>query len=681
MPKDLIGTRDGQNFYVGNSVLPTPTLRDASGASIETMTGNVKPTIQAASTVSTANKTNPVFSKPTEATDEFTDVYKRSQNALLTDPTPAKSKDQIYQDRLKQSQGIIDSINQNFSANELIASREAATLDKQTRQSMIAQGLAGSSAAVPAIKQTTAANDAVMQSLQAQRANQIQSILTGIQSYADEEFTREQERFKAEAEGNIEMVDKLRKDKLDSMVKATSEFTKFAELSAKSPLTWKELSELEPDTANAWKTATGKDDLELSLLMNKAKTGLDKTVWDDKLSHYDEKRGVMIMIGTKPDGSTVIQEQPTKTKIPSGFKPQMLGDQMFLVDENGIQIGEDGSIKGLMPYGSVGQFDKDKQGANNSSANEFLVESAQQGLRVVNDFLNNFSQTPEGKINVENLTLGRAAAVQEALPAYMQSNTYRNSIANLETIKANIGFGALTKMREASKTGGALGQISDRENLLLQSILGSLDLKQEPEQFYENMRAVEESLNRWNTAVQQYRGQGDTGQINLTPLDTNFSPANPLLQKYPYKEVEEFIQQFPDATEDEIKELTGSFKSAGKPQASDTGMRTDRHANPTAFTTDIAKLAGLKEGVDYVAGDPFSNGQFKTAKLLKDPVKTTIQVIDKIGFFTQNGKQRWSHTAIPQSQWNKMSYEQKKNVVKQMYQKEGNKGILNQYFA
>lgn len=107
------------------------------------------------------------------------------------------------------------------------------------------------------------------------------------------------------------------------------------------------------------------------------------------------------------------------------------------------------------------------------------------------------------------------------------------------------------------------------------------------------------------------------------------------------------------------------------------GFRTDRHNNPTAFTTDIAKQAGLREGVDYVVGDPFPNNpNLRTAKLLGDPIAQTIQVIDRIGFYTQGGQQRWTHTAIPQSQWNAMSYDQKAQVVAQMYQKEGGTGVL-----
>jgi hypothetical protein len=110
-------------------------------------------------------------------------------------------------------------------------------------------------------------------------------------------------------------------------------------------------------------------------------------------------------------------------------------------------------------------------------------------------------------------------------------------------------------------------------------------------------------------------------------------------------------------------------------------MRTDRHNNPTAFTSDIAKQGGLIEGVDYISGDTFNNGRLATAVLIGDPVEQTIKVIDNIGFHTQSGKRRWSHTALSESRWNSLNYAQKADVIKKMYQREGNQGLLNNFFA
>jgi hypothetical protein len=171
--------------------------------------------------------------------------------------------------------------------------------------------------------------------------------------------------------------------------------------------------------------------------------------------------------------------------------------------------------------------------------------------------------------------------------------------------------------------------------------------------------------------------------VNLTPLSGPLSPgASPLVKKYPYQEVVQYLQANPNATEADIRQGLQElgFNSVGKTSAS-TGMRTDRHNNPTAFTTDIAKAAGLQEGKDYIAGDPFSNGKYKTAKILGDPVATTIKVIDKIGFYTQSGKPRWTYVnSIPQAKnWNSLSYSQKSNVIKQMYQHEGGSKLLNNF--
>jgi len=109
-------------------------------------------------------------------------------------------------------------------------------------------------------------------------------------------------------------------------------------------------------------------------------------------------------------------------------------------------------------------------------------------------------------------------------------------------------------------------------------------------------------------------------------------------------------------------------------------MRTDRHSNPTAFTTDIAKQAGLKEGVDYTVGDAFGDkGQYHTAKLLGDPVDTTIKVIDKIGFKTQSGASRWAYTdklGLNNETWAKMDTTQKTEAIKKMYKEEGGSGSL-----
>lgn len=62
--------------------------------------------------------------------------------------------------------------------------------------------------------------------------------------------------------------------------------------------------------------------------------------------------------------------------------------------------------------------------------------------------------------------------------------------AKLETLKSQTGFSVLQNMRDASKTGGALGAISDKENIMLQNNLAALSQKQSPEQFRKSLQQI-----------------------------------------------------------------------------------------------------------------------------------------------------------------------------------------------
>lgn len=131
-------------------------------------------------------------------------------------------------------------------------------------------------------------------------------------------------------------------------------------------------------------------------------------------------------------------------------------------------------------------------------------------------------------------------------------------------------------------------------------------------------------------------------------------------------------QQGGDALDSILDEYAPRANAPAQTSGVKTGMRTDRHNNPTAMTTDVARTAGLKEGVDYVLGDPFPNNpNLRTAVLLGDPVATTIKAIDSMGFYTQSGKPRWDYISMPKSKWDSLSYDQKRQVIGQMYQREG----------
>ena len=103
------------------------------------------------------------------------------------------------------------------------------------------------------------------------------------------------------------------------------------------------------------------------------------------------------------------------------------------------------------------------------------------------------------------------------------------------------------------------------------------------------------------------------------------------------------------------------------------GFRTDRHRNPLAITTAVARQGGLEESVDYTQGDPFlgKDGRtYYTANILTpDPMQTMVNVFDKLGFTTQSGGNRFDYLDGPKAdaEWATLSNEQKLDVFAEQY--------------
>ena len=87
----------------------------------------------------------------------------------------------------------------------------------------------------------------------------------------------------------------------------------------------------------------------------------------------------------------------------------------------------------------------------------------------------------------------------------------RDLNAKLETLRSNIGFDRLQKMRMDSPTGGALGSVSERELSQLNSALGNLEQSQSPEQLKENLIRIRDQYERAIIALQNdYAADGMT---------------------------------------------------------------------------------------------------------------------------------------------------------------------------
>lgn len=105
---------------------------------------------------------------------------------------------------------------------------------------------------------------------------------------------------------------------------------------------------------------------------------------------------------------------------------------------------------------------------------------------------------------VTDKVTGRNADVYENMPNWMKWSIPRDYVdfrSELENLKVNVFTGELTAMREASKTGGAVGNVSDREGDRLANALAALNTNQSKESILKNLTQAEDAVARYYSAL------------------------------------------------------------------------------------------------------------------------------------------------------------------------------------
>ena len=94
----------------------------------------------------------------------------------------------------------------------------------------------------------------------------------------------------------------------------------------------------------------------------------------------------------------------------------------------------------------------------------------------------------------------------------------------LDTLKANIGFGELQRMRDNSPTGGALGQVTERELNFLQSVLGAIGTDTKYETLLQTLDKAEQVYREMLSAAQtDYANYYGAPQTNGAGAGQTFS--------------------------------------------------------------------------------------------------------------------------------------------------------------
>ena len=117
------------------------------------------------------------------------------------------------------------------------------------------------------------------------------------------------------------------------------------------------------------------------------------------------------------------------------------------------------------------------------------------------------------------------------LTSFIGGTPGANLEALLNPIKGNLGFAELQAMRDASPTGGALGQVAVKELELLTSIQGSLEQKQEPGQLAATLKEIRDLVSTRQARLRQaYLEDVKAGRIapgTIPELEGGSAPAAP----------------------------------------------------------------------------------------------------------------------------------------------------------
>lgn len=116
--------------------------------------------------------------------------------------------------------------------------------------------------------------------------------------------------------------------------------------------------------------------------------------------------------------------------------------------------------------------------------------------------------------------LGRITGFDGMLPNRPGGDA-ANASAKLETLKSQVGFGVLQNMRQNSKTGGALGNVSDAENQRLENNLAALDTAQSDEEFVRELMKIKQYT---QNSKQRFRKAYEAKYGNITGYETPGKP-------------------------------------------------------------------------------------------------------------------------------------------------------------
>jgi hypothetical protein len=209
------------------------------------------------------------------------------------------------------------------------------------------------------------------------------------------------------------------------------------------------------------------------------------------------------IFGTGPNGETTVLQlgegELAPAKMPPGFTVDPRNVAKIDTGTGTALLGNDGRVIANVNKDIAG---KERQEAIGKAEGQGAIglpkaQAALKQYEIQNDIVSQEIDKALKEINWT--TTGFVGSGAKYVPG-----TQAHGLARLiDTIKGNIGFDKLQAMRENSPTGGALGSISDFENKMLQSVLGSLEQSQDGASLRANLERLKGVLSQFREMRQK----------------------------------------------------------------------------------------------------------------------------------------------------------------------------------
>lgn len=203
----------------------------------------------------------------------------------------------------------------------------------------------------------------------------------------------------------------------------------------------------------------------------------------------------------------MVQQQPMQQQAqaqraisppPADFAMQVLQNAVTPVGQQAPQqlqaLPQGGGVSSIPGYNEAlaqreAQIEQSKSRAKYMEEGFQSLPRLQRTLQTVEQKEKNLSSiSSEVRAKANRITTGFGGAISSAVPG---TPAYDLKLS-IDTLLANAGFDALQEMRNNSPTGGALGQVTERELGLLQSTVSPIYLSQSTGQFLSNLKRFEE---------------------------------------------------------------------------------------------------------------------------------------------------------------------------------------------